>query len=165
MARVVNTKIDKRVREIVAEQFATLSGDLRARDKVELSSIFGVQPKTLEGWTEGRGSPAPKATEGHFLLDGTIPQEWSDRIIAGLALRGGLFQSGIMNIQRDYQDTIGDATLADCLDRVKDFLTRNTGDNWFDSNWRNLKIHSLGNGVFQLWVTYTIGISDQDEAL
>jgi len=163
MARVVDTRIDASIRARVSRGFAELQGNL-GREANDVAAYLGVQRGTLEGWTNGRGSPLPKATEGRLLLNGGIANEWADRGIVGLALSNGIRQTGITGIEREYKDTIGDCTLIEAIQRINDYLTRNTGDAWIDSVWRFIRIEVFGGGVYQIWVTYASGISNQDTA-
>lgn len=162
LAKIVDVKIDDIVRGIVQRELATLSDLFGYDDLQTLPDVFGVQLQTFLGWTEGRGSPAPKTTNGRFLHRDNIPEQWRDRIIAGLALRGQIRQVGNRGQLAEYVEDIGEAPFHVILDRVRAYLNRDTGDDWTDAKWRNLEIVSVGRGRFILVVTYARGDSSEE---
>ena len=169
MARIIDIQVDGRVRSIVAGEFRNFD-DLfltRPYDRAELSARFGVQPITFDGWCLGRGQPVPKSANGKFaFLGGSIPHNWRDRLIAGLGLSGHVRQRGMRGTgYSTYVDTIGEATLAETIDRVREYIDRTVsgGDIWFNTSWRRLLIEDAGSGRFTLSVSYETGISDQDD--
>lgn len=152
MARLVDVRIDERVRERVRDVYRDLR--LSPNEIANLAPQLGVQPRTLEGWLEGRGEPVPRSAIGRFVYTGDIAETWSNRIILGLALEGTIRQTGSRGKFATFTDDIGAAPLDVVLDRLKQYLTRDTGDEWIDVQWREIAVYEAGNGDYEIEVDY-----------
>lgn len=154
MARLVDVRIDERVRERVRDSFRDLA-DVPQDQLERLAPMLGVQPRTLAGWIEGRGEPVPRTALGRFVYNGEIPDSWAYRIILGLALEGNINQTGSRGRPATFRDDIGSAPLDVVLDRLLQYLTRDTGDEWIDVQWRSIRLEWGDNdGEFEIEVDY-----------
>jgi hypothetical protein len=77
-------------------------------------------------------------------------------------LHGGFRQTGSQGQHDTFRDDIGAASLPECLDRLRDYLTRNTGDDWVDAKWRRLQLYDNGDGLFEIIVDYARGDSGEE---
>lgn len=155
MARLIDVKIDDRVRERIKDAYKELDGELSSTDLANLAPLLGVQPRTLEGWFEGRGDPVPKATLGKLVYAGDIPDTWANRIVLGLALDGVITQTGSRGKYAEFEDDIGSAPLGIVLPRLLQYLTRDTGDEWIDVQWRKIRLeYGNSRGQYKIVVDY-----------
>jgi len=139
MAYLKDFQITPTIRDSLNHAYKNL--DL-SREAVEaLAERLGVQGRTLEGWVEGRGSPIPRAALGHFAYDGSLQEDWQDRVILGAALLGRVGQGGAEGKAGAYRDDVSGGTLLDALDRIKDYLAGETADDYLRRSWRRILLY------------------------
>lgn len=155
MATLIDVEIDAATRQQIADLYRRL--DFLDEDEVsDLAPILGVQPRTLQGWIDGRGTPVPRVAEGRFAYS-EIEESWANRVLLAqlLAQKEGVLQaSGFAERLATYDDDVGVDTLAVILDRAVQYMQRELGDDWRNESWRAIWIERRGTG-WVLRVTYS----------